>query len=84
MPNLLDGLTDVDVLHIALGCRFGLDILTVSQHYPSALELGPLPDDPEFSLFLSAVSTLSFCPLCLPSGLHCVVSVALIVMCVHL
>ena len=44
MPTLLDGLTDVDVLHIALGCRFALDILTVSQHYSSALELDPLPD----------------------------------------
>ena len=51
MPNLLDGLNDVDVLHIALGCRFALDILTVSQHYPSALELDPLPDDPELFLF---------------------------------
>ena len=51
MPNLLDGLTDVDVLHIALGCRYALDILTVSQHYSSALELGPLPDDPELFLF---------------------------------
>ena len=51
MPTLLDGLTDVDVLHIALGCRFALDILTVSQHYSSALELDPLPDDPELFLF---------------------------------
>ena len=51
MPNLLDGLDDVDVLHIALGCRFALDILTVSQHYSSTLELGPLPDDPELFLF---------------------------------
>ena len=38
-PTLLDGLTDVDVLHIALGCRFALDIHTVSQHYSSTLEL---------------------------------------------
>ena len=38
MPTLLDGLTDVDVLHIALGCRFALDIFAVSQHYSSALE----------------------------------------------
>ena len=45
-PTLLDGLTDVDVLHIALGCRFALDILTVSQHYSSTLELGSLPDGP--------------------------------------
>ena len=51
MPTLLDGLTDVDVLHIALGCRFALDILTVSQHYSSALEPDPLPDDPELFLF---------------------------------
>ena len=51
MPSLLDGLTDVDVLHIALGCRFALDILTVSQHYSSALELDPLPDGPELFLF---------------------------------
>ena len=51
MPTLLDGLTDVDVLHIALGCRFALDILTVSQHYSSALELDPFPDDPELFLF---------------------------------
>lgn len=46
--NLLDGLTDVEVLHIALSCRFALDILTVSQHSPSALEPGPLPGGPEF------------------------------------
>ena len=25
MPTLLEGLTEVDVLHIALGCRFALD-----------------------------------------------------------
>ena len=30
MPNLLDGLDDVDVLNIALGCRFALDILSHS------------------------------------------------------
>ena len=50
-PTLLDGLTDVDVLHIALGCRFALDILIVLQHYSSTLELVPLPDDPELFLF---------------------------------
>ena len=27
MPTLLEGLTDVDVLHIALGCRFALTYL---------------------------------------------------------
>ena len=51
MPTLLDGLTDVDVLHIALGCRFALDINTVSHHYSSTLGLGPHPDDPELFLF---------------------------------
>ena len=50
-PLCLTVLTDVDVLHIALGCRFALDLLTVSQHYSSALELEPLPDDPELFLF---------------------------------
>ena len=50
-PTLLEGLTQVDVLHIALRCRFALDILNVSQHYSSALELEPLPDDPELFLF---------------------------------
>ena len=28
-PTLLEGLTEVDVLHIALGCRFALDIFTI-------------------------------------------------------
>ena len=27
-PTLLEGLTEVDVLHIALGCRFALDLFT--------------------------------------------------------
>ena len=30
-PTLLEGLTEVDVLHIALGCRFALVIFTISQ-----------------------------------------------------
>ena len=51
MPTLLDGLTDVDVLHIALGCRFALDIFTISQHYSPALDHEPLPHDPELLLF---------------------------------
>ena len=51
VSTFLDRLTDVDVLHITLCCRFALDILTVSQHYPSALELEPLPADPEIFLF---------------------------------
>ena len=51
MPTLLDGLTDVDALHIALGCRFALDIFTVSQHYSPAIEHEPLPHDPVLFLF---------------------------------
>ena len=50
-PTLLEGLTEFDVLHIALGCRFALDIFTVLQHYFSALEHEPLPLDPELFLF---------------------------------
>ena len=46
MPTLLEGLTDVDVLHIALGCRFALDIFTTSQHYSPALDHEPLPSRP--------------------------------------
>ena len=30
-PTLLEGLTEVEVLHIALGCRFALDMFTISQ-----------------------------------------------------
>ena len=41
-PTWLEGLTEVDVLHIALGCRFALDMFTISQQ---------LPHDPEFATF---------------------------------
>ena len=58
MPNLLDGLTDVDVLHIALGCRFALDILTVSQHYSSTL-LGLVLT---LTILSSHIDFLSFSP----------------------
>ena len=33
-PTLLEGLTEVDVLHIALGCRFALDISRFRSHIP--------------------------------------------------
>ena len=50
-PTLLEGLTEVDVLHIALGCRFALDIFTISQrHFPTP-DHEPLPHDPELSSF---------------------------------
>ena len=45
-PDLLAGLSDVDVLRIALGCRFALDIFTISQQYcPSPVHGPPLYDD---------------------------------------
>ena len=34
-PALLAGLSELDVLYIALGCRFALDIFTISQQYCS-------------------------------------------------
>ena len=46
-PTLLEGLTEVDVLHIALGCRFALDIFTISQQYSPTPDHEPLPHDPE-------------------------------------
>ena len=50
-PTLLEGLTEVDVLHIALGCRLALDIFTISQrHFPTP-DHEPLPHDPEFATF---------------------------------
>ena len=35
-PSLLEGLAEVYVLHIALGCRFALDIFTISQRHSPA------------------------------------------------
>ena len=32
-PTLLEDLTEVDVLHVALGCRFALDIFTILQQH---------------------------------------------------
>ena len=52
-PTLLEGLTEVDVLHIALGCRFALDIFTILQRHSPALDHEPLPHDPELFLILS-------------------------------
>ena len=50
-PTLLEGLTEVDVLHIALGCRFALDIFTISQQHSPTPDHVPLPHDPELSSF---------------------------------
>ena len=50
-PILLEGLTEVDVLHIALGCRFALDIFTISQRHSPTPVHEPLPHDPELFSF---------------------------------
>ena len=50
-PTLLEDLTEVDVLHIALGCRFALDIFTISQQHSPTPVHEPLPHDPELSSF---------------------------------
>ena len=48
-PTLLEGLTEVDVLRIALGCRFALEMFTISQCHSPAPDPEPLPYDPEFA-----------------------------------
>ena len=49
-PTLLEGLTEVDVLHIALGSRFALDIFTISSQQRSPTpDHESLPHDPEFA-----------------------------------
>ena len=50
-PTLLEGLTEVDVLHIALGCRFALDIFTISQQHSPTPVHEALPQDPDFATF---------------------------------
>ena len=47
MPTLLDGLSEVDVLHIATGCRFVLDTFTISQQYTPTPVHEPMPLDAE-------------------------------------
>ena len=50
-PTLLEDLTEVDVLHIALGCRFALDIFTISQRHSLTSDDEPFPHDPELFSF---------------------------------
>ena len=47
-PTLLEGLSEVDVLHIALGCRFAPDMFTISRQYSSTPDQEPIPLDAEF------------------------------------
>ena len=51
-PTLLGGLSEVDVLHIALGCRFALDIFTISKQYSFTPVHEPTPYGAELELFL--------------------------------
>ena len=51
-PALLAGLSDVDVLYSALGCRFALDIFTIAQQYRPSPDLEPLPLDAELDPWL--------------------------------
>ena len=46
-PTLLEGLSEVDVFHIALGCRFALDIFTISQQSSPTPDHEPFPLDAE-------------------------------------
>ena len=46
-PVLLAGLSDVDVLYAALGCRFALDTFTIAQQYRPSPDIEPLPLDAE-------------------------------------
>ena len=52
MPTLLEGLSEVGVLHIALGCRFASDIFTISQQYSLIPVHMPIPLDAELVLLL--------------------------------
>ena len=51
VPTLLEDLTEVDVLHKALGYRFALGIFTISQQHSPTPDHEPLPHDPEFASF---------------------------------
>ena len=51
-PTLLTDLSEVDVLRVAIGCRFALDIFTISQQYSPTPDLEPLPLDAELEPLL--------------------------------
>ena len=48
-PTLLEGLSEMDVLHVALGCRFALDIFPISQQLSRTPDHEVHPHDPEFA-----------------------------------
>ena len=57
-PALLAGLSEVDVLYIALGCRFALDIFTTAQQDRPSPEPNPLPLEPCLQLQRSSGQNL--------------------------
>ena len=48
--TLLEGLSEVDALHMALGCRFALNIFTISQQYSHTPVHEPISLDAELVL----------------------------------
>ena len=56
-PLCLRALTEVDVSHVALGCRFALDIFTISQQHSPTPDHEPLPSRPWVRHILSTGST---------------------------
>ena len=51
-PTSLECLSEVDVLRIAIGCRFALGIFTISQQYSPTPDLEPIPLDAELESLL--------------------------------
>ena len=53
---LLTGLSDVDELMVALGCRFALDIFSIAQQDQLHPEPDPLAHDPGYAFWFSAAT----------------------------
>ena len=51
-PVLLSGLSDVDELMGALGCKFALDVFTIAEQDRPLPVLTPLVHDPGLALWL--------------------------------
>ena len=58
-PLLLGGVSEIDGLHIALGCRFALVIFTISLQLSPTPDHEPLPHDPEFVMLLAGLLHMS-------------------------
>ena len=60
-PEMLAGLSEVDVLYIALGCTFALVIFTISQQYCPSPDLEPPPLDSQVEPLLRLGATPAYC-----------------------